>query len=100
VAGQATGATAAPSSDEASGNQVAAPAAAPEAAVASGQGRDQAAARAAQAAAAPTQQAAPTDYDPLTISDEDMQKLPPAERAKIYKARRAASGQPSGPPPA
>jgi hypothetical protein len=100
VAGQATGATAAPSSEDASGTQVATPSAAPEAAVASGQGSDQAAAGAAKAAAAPTSQAAPTDYDPLTISDEDLKKLPPAERAKVYKARRAASGQPSGPPPA
>jgi NADH-quinone oxidoreductase chain I len=95
VAGQAAGASAAPSSDDASGTQVATPSATPEAAVASGQGRDQAAAGAAKAAAAPTSQAAPTDYDPLTISDEDLKKLPPAERAKVYKARRAASGPPA-----
>jgi hypothetical protein len=71
---------------------VATPSAAPEAAVASGQGSDQAAASAAQAAAAPTQQAAPTDYDPLTISDEDLKKLPPADRAAVYRARLKASG--------
>jgi NADH-quinone oxidoreductase subunit C len=37
------------------------------------------------------------DYDPLTISDEDLKKLPPAERGAVYKARRAAAG---GAPPA
>ena len=92
VAGQAIGATAAPTSDTASGTQVAAPGAAPAAAVASGQGADAAAASAATAEAAPTAAPAPTDYDPLTISDEDMKKLPPAERAKIYRARLKASG--------
>jgi len=30
------------------------------------------------------------EYDPLTISDEDLKALPPAERAKVYKARAAA----------
>jgi NADH-quinone oxidoreductase subunit I len=47
------------------------------------------------AAAAPApaaQAAAPTNYDPLTISDEDLQKLPPADRAKVYRARLTASG--------
>src|SRR5216684_12010 len=60
VAGQPTGATAAPTSTSATGNQVAAPAAAPQAAV-------------------PTTAAAPTNYDPLTISDEDLKKLPAAD---------------------
>src|SRR5438105_2090867 len=47
----------------------------------------------AEAAAAPaTAPPVPTDYDPLTISDEDMKKLPPAERAKVYRARLKASG--------
>jgi hypothetical protein len=97
VAGQATGATAAPTSESATGTQVAEPAAAPEAAAPAGQGSDQAATAAAASAAAPTASQAPTDYDPLTISDEDVKKLPPAERAKVYKARRAAAGLPSGP---
>src|SRR5437588_443681 len=30
------------------------------------------------------------DYDPLTISDEELKKLPPAERGAVYKARAAA----------
>jgi NADH-quinone oxidoreductase subunit C len=30
------------------------------------------------------------DYDPLTISDEDLKQLPPSERAAVYKARAAA----------
>src|SRR5207253_1846535 len=30
------------------------------------------------------------DYDPLTISDEELKKLPPAERGAVYKARSAA----------
>jgi NADH-quinone oxidoreductase subunit I len=42
--------------------------------------------------ATPTATAAPTDYDPLTISDEDLKKLPPADRAKVYRARLKASG--------
>jgi NADH-quinone oxidoreductase subunit C len=37
------------------------------------------------------------DYDPLTISDEELKKLPPAERGAVYKARRAAAG--GAPPP-
>jgi NADH-quinone oxidoreductase subunit I len=36
--------------------------------------------------------AAPVDYDPLTISDEDLKKLPAADRAKVYRARLKASG--------
>jgi NADH-quinone oxidoreductase subunit I len=90
VAGQATGATAAASSTSATGNQVAAPGAAPEAAVASGQG--QPATSAAASAAAPTAAAAPSDYDPLTISDEDLKKLPAADRGAVYRARLKASG--------
>jgi NADH-quinone oxidoreductase chain I len=92
VAGQATGATAAPTTSEATGNQVAAPQAAPAAAVASGQGDTATAGAAAAAAAAPTTAAAPTDYDPLTISDEDLKKLPASERAKVYRARNMAKG--------
>ena len=30
------------------------------------------------------------EFDPLTISDEELKALPPAERAKVYKARAAA----------
>jgi NADH-quinone oxidoreductase subunit I len=49
------------------------------------------------AAAAPAPAAAPAapppaDYDPLTISDEDLKKLPAADRAKVYRARLTASG--------
>jgi NADH-quinone oxidoreductase subunit I len=88
----ATGATAAPASTSATGTQVAEPKAAPQVAVPSGQGETAQAASAAAAAAAPTTAQAPTDYDPLTISDEDMKKLPAADRAKIYRARLKASG--------
>src|SRR5690349_8947878 len=87
VAGQATGATAAPVTTETTGNQVAEPKAAPQVAVPSGQGEPTQAQAAASAAAAPTTAAAPTDYDPLTISDEDLKKLPAADRAKVYRAR-------------
>src|SRR5215216_5902266 len=83
VAGQATGATAAPTSTETTGTQVAEPKAAPQAAVPAGQGEDEAAGQAAAQAEAPTAQAAPTDYDPLTISDEELKNLPPADRAKV-----------------
>ncbi len=92
VAGQATGATAAPVSESSTGNQVAQPQAAPTAAVPSGQGEDRAAASAARAAAAPTTAAAPTSYDPATITDEELKSLPPAERAKVYRARLMAKG--------
>jgi len=99
VAGQATGATAAPTSTETTGTQVAEPKAAPAAAVASGQGDAARAEAAAAAATAPTAAAAPTDYDPLTISDEDLKKLPASERAKVYRARNMAKGigQPPNP---
>ena len=92
VAGQATGATASPISESATGTQVAEPKAAPQAAVPSGQGDTATASAAATAAQAPTAAVAPTDYDPLTISDEDLKKLPPADRAKVYRARLKASG--------
>jgi hypothetical protein len=46
----------------------------------------------APAAPAPAAATAPTDYDPLTISDEDLKNLPPAERAKVYRARNMARG--------
>ncbi len=92
VAGQATGATASPISGSATGTQVAEPKAAPQAAVPSGQGDTATASAAATAAQAPTAAVAPTDYDPLTISDEDLKKLPPADRAKVYRARLKASG--------
>src|ERR1700682_3307105 len=36
--------------------------------------------------------AAPTNYDPLTISDEDLKKLPASDRAAVYHARLRASG--------
>src|SRR5712692_6312923 len=51
-------------------------------------------ARPAPAPAAPAPAAAtpPADYDPLTISDEDLKKLPAADRAKVYRARLTASG--------
>jgi NADH-quinone oxidoreductase subunit I len=47
----------------------------------------------AQAPPAETAVAAPpTEYDPLTISDEDLKKLPAADRAKVYRARNMARG--------
>jgi hypothetical protein len=50
-------------------------------------------ATATPAPAAPAAAAAPpADYDPLTISDEDLKKLPAADRAKVYRARLTASG--------
>jgi NADH-quinone oxidoreductase subunit I len=88
----APGATAATTSESATGNQVAAPGATPAAAEASAAGDTAAAAAATVRAAAPNTATAPTDYDPLTISDDDLKKLPPADRAKVYKARRLASG--------
>lgn len=88
----ATAPAAAPVSTSDTGNQVAQPQAAPQAAVPSGQGDDQQAKAAASAAAAPTPAAAPLDYDPLTITDEEMKLLPAAERGKIYRARNQAKG--------
>lgn len=41
------------------------------------------------------------DYDPLTISDEELKQLPAAERGAVYKARaaaRAAGGGAAAPP--
>ena len=92
--GQAAPAAArpAPARPAAAPAAVAEPKAAPHAAVPSGQGDTAAAAAAGAAAAAPTTAVALTDYDPLTISDEDLKKLPPAERAKVYRARLKASG--------
>jgi NADH-quinone oxidoreductase chain I len=49
------------------------------------------AAPAAAAPAAPVADA-PKDYDPLTISDDDLKKLPASERALVYRARLKASG--------
>jgi NADH-quinone oxidoreductase subunit I len=46
----------------------------------------------AAAAPPPAAPPVPADYDPLTISDEDLKKLPPAERAKVYRARNMARG--------
>jgi hypothetical protein len=60
--------------------------------VPSGQGDDATAVAAGAAAAAPTTAEAPKDYDPLTISDEDLKKLPASERALVYRARLKASG--------
>jgi NADH-quinone oxidoreductase subunit C len=40
------------------------------------------------------------DYDPLTISAEDLKALPPAERAAVYKARAAAARGGAAPAPA
>jgi NADH-quinone oxidoreductase subunit C len=41
------------------------------------------------------------DYDPLTISDEELKQLPPAERGAVYKARAAArAGGGAAPAPA
>jgi hypothetical protein len=79
-------------STETTGTQVAEPKAAPAAAVASGQGDAPRAEAEAAAASAPTSAVAPTDYDPLTISDEDLKKLPASERAKVYRARNMAKG--------
>src|SRR5438105_15884515 len=39
------------------------------------------------------------DYDPLTISDEDLKALPPAERGAVYKARAQARAAGGGAPP-
>ena len=47
---------------------------------------------AAPAATAAPAADVPADYDPLTISDEDLKKLPAADRAKVYRARLRASG--------
>jgi NADH-quinone oxidoreductase chain I len=47
---------------------------------------------AAVAAAPPAPAPVPANYDPLTISDEDLKKLPAAERAKVYRARNMAKG--------
>jgi NADH-quinone oxidoreductase subunit I len=53
-----------------------------------------AAPEAAPAAAGPAAPVAdaPKDYDPLTISDDDLKKLPASERALVYRARLKASG--------
>jgi NADH-quinone oxidoreductase subunit C len=39
------------------------------------------------------------DYDPLTISDEELKKLTPAERGAVYKARAAARAGGAAAPP-
>jgi NADH-quinone oxidoreductase subunit C len=39
------------------------------------------------------------DYDPLTISDEELKALPPAERGAVYKARAAARAGGAAPAP-
>jgi NADH-quinone oxidoreductase subunit C len=39
-------------------------------------------------------------FDPLTISDEDLKALAPADRARVYKARAAARAGGAAPPPA
>ncbi|MBV9580635.1 MAG: hypothetical protein JO057_18805 [Chloroflexi bacterium] len=51
----------------------------------------QAATASGPAAPAPAA-AVPTDFDPLTISDDDLKNLPAAERARVYRARLKASG--------
>src|SRR5258708_34585325 len=40
------------------------------------------------------------DYDPLTISDEELKQLPPAERGAVYKVRAQARAAGGGPAPA
>src|SRR6266852_4468648 len=40
------------------------------------------------------------DYDPLTISDEELKALPPAERGAVYKARAVARAGGAVPAPA
>ncbi len=40
------------------------------------------------------------DYDPLTISDEELKQLPPAERGAVYKARAQARAAGGGAAPA
>jgi NADH-quinone oxidoreductase subunit C len=40
------------------------------------------------------------DYDPLTISDEELKALPAAERGAVYKARAAARAGGAAPAPA
>ena len=73
--------------------------AAPAPAAAAATPNPPAAAAPATAAAAPdAAPAVPADFDPLTISDEDLKKLPAAERARVYRARLKASGwQPPAP---
>ncbi len=74
------------------------PAAAPAAAAAAASAAAPAPAAPAPAAPAPAAAAPaaapapPADYDPLTISDEELKKLPAADRAKVYRARLTASG--------
>ena len=71
---------------------VAAPAPAPAAAAPAASAATAAAPAPAAPAPAPAAAAPPADYDPLTISDEDLKKLPAADRAKVYRARLTASG--------
>jgi NADH-quinone oxidoreductase subunit C len=40
------------------------------------------------------------EFDPLTISDEELKQLAPADRAKVYKARAAARAGGGAPAPA
>jgi len=80
-------AAARPAAAPAAAAPASAPAAAPVAAPAPAAAAPAPAAPAAALAAAP-----PADYDPLTISDEDLKKLPAADRAKVYRARLTASG--------
>jgi NADH-quinone oxidoreductase subunit I len=93
--GQAAPAAAAPARPAAApARPAAAPAAPRPAPAAAAPAAPAASAAPAPVAAAPAAPAAdvPKDYDPLTISDEDMKKLPASERALIYRARLKASG--------
>ncbi|MBV9326913.1 MAG: NADH-quinone oxidoreductase subunit I [Chloroflexi bacterium] len=101
--GQAAPAAAAPAARPAPARPAPAAAAtteaAPAPAAAAATPNPPAAAAPATAAAAPdAAPAVPADFDPLTISDEDLKKLPAAERARVYRARLKASGwQPPAP---
>ena len=77
-------AAAAPAPPAAAAPTPAAPAPGAPAAVAS--------APAAPAAAPAAAEAPPANYDPLTINDDDLKKLPAADRALVYHARLKAAG--------
>jgi NADH-quinone oxidoreductase subunit I len=81
------GATAAPAATSATGNQVAEPKAAPPAAVASAE-----AAPAPAAAPAASGAASTFTGDPMSVTDDQLKTLSPADRALVYHARLRASG--------
>jgi NADH-quinone oxidoreductase subunit I len=90
--GQAAPAAARPAPAARAAAAPAAPAAAAPTASAPAAVAAPAAAAAPAPADAPPAEAAPISYDPLTINDEDLKKLPAADRALVYHARLKASG--------